>query len=239
MKTCKTKIKLIDYHYGDIAGHELSEIEAHISECPLCAEELRRIEETTGIMSRRSRPRPDRALISSYHQNLSSIYKEDSWYQQLLDSWIRVPSFGVRLAELTAVLLLGFVLGRFLFVTPAQQPLAQQSVVDAKLLNNYLFETELLLLETANMDAYHELKYIMDDIDCQQLLQKTMILKEVARKDKNVRLEHLLDRLEIILLEVSNIKDDVSNEELEYVKKSIKDMRIFSELKEIQLVNVS
>lgn len=239
MKTCKTKTRLLDYHYGDITGHELAEIETHIAGCPLCTEELRRIEETTRIMSKRSRSRPDRSFLRSYHQNLSSIYKEDPWYRKLLDSWIPVPSFGVRLVELTAVLLLGFVLGRFLFVTPAQQPSGRQSIVDAKLLNNYLFETELLLLETANMDAYHELKYIMDDIDCQQLLQKTMILKEVARKDKNIRLENLLDRLEIILLEVSNIKDDVSNEELEYVKKSIKDMRIFSELKEIQLVNVS
>lgn len=236
---CKAKIKLIDYFYGELRGSDLEEMKKHIATCRSCSEEIQNITKTSAVFSKRSRPKPERALLRSYRRELKFIYQDAGWYRKLFDFLIIKPAYSIRLVEITAVLLVGIFIGKFFFHTPVQQAKNLQTSSDTRLLDNYLFETELLLLETANSDAYHEFKYIMDDIDCQRLLQKTFILKEAARETKNHKLENFLDRLEIILLEVSNIKDDVSGEELEYVKKSIKDLRIFTELKEIQIVNVS
>lgn len=237
MKTCRFKNKIIDYLYGELKGIELDEFKNHMDTCCYCSEFLHNFLYTKQLLSKKIRPQPQKSFLNYYHQKLKEIYHNDNIInrrlQKIIQNVIIRPSIAVRLAKIAVILILGIFIGKSLNRTEIPPRMVSRNNAETRFLKNYLFETELLLLEISNCDREQDLKFLLSNNNCKTLLQKTLFLKEQAKKYNNIRLLDLLDRLEIILLESANMDDSDSAEQLNYVRKNIKDWHIFVELKQM------
>ena len=238
MKTCRFKNSIVDYLYHELAVEKLHDFEKHLNNCPDCAEDLNQFSDTRNLIANRVRPLPDKKLLNNYHHNLKEIYKGDSFLEQLIQNIVIKPSFAVRLAEIAVILIIGIFIGKSLTKSETALQISKQNIIDGEFLNNYLFETELLLLETSNIDDAQDIKLILDTDNCKRLLQKTLLLKEQAENFNKTRLLSLLDQLEFILLELANFEDSSDKEDLDFVKNNIKDWHLFVELKAINTLNL-
>lgn len=237
MKTCKFKSKIIDYIYGELSEVELDNFNNHINNCSQCLEYLNQCSHTNQLLSNRLRPLPRIKFLKNYHQNLKKIYRDNNLIERISEFIFIRPPIAVRLAEVTIILILGIFIGNSLNKSEISQPLIlKENIINTRFLNNYLFETELLLLETSNVDSEQDLRLVLNN-NCNTLLQKTLLLKEQAEKFKNTRLLNLLSQLEIILMDLANMEESRYLEELTFVKNNIKDWHLLVELKAITSSN--
>ena len=236
MITCRLKNKIIDYLYGELPQEDVNDFESHLNKCPACSDNLNQLIRTKNLVSNRIRPLPDKESLKNYHQNLTEIYQGDSLLSRFMQNIVIKPPIAVRLAEITVVLIVGIFIGTYFNNTGVPQQKKSEYRVNTRFLKNYLFETELLLLEASNMDSEQNLKQILNDNNCKILLQKTLLLKEQAEKFNKTRLINLLNQLELVLLELSNFEESTIKEELDFVKNNIKDWRLFVELRAINEV---
>jgi len=244
-KECQFSENVIDFVYNELTGNELHEFQAHLSSCAHCQQKVEAISRTTALMSQRRRPLASKALLRSYHQRLQSIYEnpklKTSLWREFIENVIIHPSTGLRLAEVVVILVVGIFIGKNLSWNKTLPPLQEQNAAvnqvsfDKKFLENYLFESEFLLLEISNTDNENEVQSILEEIDCNKLLQKTIMLKEQALKINNPRLFELLERLEMILLELANLEKFLTEDELNSVRKNINESRLFVELKQLSI----
>ena len=132
---------------------------------------------------------PQKELFNSYHKNLKEIFRGGKliniWFEKIFQNLFLRPSIAIRLAEITIILILGIFIGKSINKTKITHPVIEEDIV-TKFLNNYLFETELLLLEISNIDNELSPKFIMHNKNCNLLLQKTIFLKEQAIETNDI-----------------------------------------------------
>lgn len=242
-KECKFKNLIIDYIYNELKGDALSQFNDHINGCDYCSEYLNKFSDTTQLLLKRKRPLPDTQFLKKYHQNLKNIYASENsilnWLHDFYNFYILQPSWGIRIVEVTAVLIIGVLLGWSLnnnTVTPIHLPVVEKKIIDSKLLNNYLFNAEQIMLEVANVDNEQDFSYILENNDCIRLLQKTLILREQALLLNNSQLVNLLDKIELLLLEIANCDVNNTHNEINSIRKNIEDFHIFVELRALEVI---
>lgn len=235
MKNCPAKNKFIDYVYGELNEEESVKFQNHVDVCSTCSEYLVNLMHTNELLSKRIRPSPKKALLNSYYKNLHEIYRSENWIERLFknifEHVVVRPSFALRLAEIAVIFVLGIFIGKNTFKPDIAPQLATEEVVDIKFLNNYLFEAEMLLLEITNVEEDGDFQSILRDQNYAYLLQKTVLLKEEARRSNDTRLLNFLDEIELILLELTNLEAAHYFEELNMMRKRIKDLHLFVQLK--------
>ena len=238
MKTCPFKNKIIDYLYGELPENDAAQFEYHLDQCSDCFNKVNQYLETIDQSSNRVRPVPQKEFLRSYHQQLKCLYKTDGIINRIFNYIFIRPPLGIRLAEVAVILIIGVFIGKEVRNPTISYQLDKKNDVEVKFLDNYIFQTELLLLDIVNMDNERDLKYILKENHCKRLLQKTLFLKERAQLIKNIRLLNLLNQLELILMELSNLEESTYKEELNFVKNNIKDWHLFVELKAINSSNL-
>lgn len=238
MKNCRIKSKIMDYIYDELSRDELDDFNTHKDNCPQCSEYLNQCLQAKNLLSKRLRPLPRKEFLKNYHQNLKQIYRENNLIERFIEFIFIRPPIAVRLAEVTIILILGIFIGNSLNKSEISQPqILKENIINTRFLNNYLFETELLLLETSNIDSEQDVRLVLNNNNCKTLLQKTLLLKEQAEKFKNTRLLNLLNQLEIILMELANLEESRYVEELNFVRNNIKDWHLLVEIKTITSYN--
>lgn len=248
MSSCNQKHFVVDYFFDELANDQKIQYENHLKRCELCQQHLDDLKGTAKAVKRFQRQQPDKKFFKNYHRQLkeqfSSEKKRTPIFDKVIDIFIRKPSIAIRIAEAVALLVLGIFIGRnFVWQSEfSQTPVAQyqnnyQILNEDLLLKNYLRETEMVLLDVSNLDPVEDQKIIFNLIQSTKyryLLQKTALLKNQAYELEDQQLIELLNRVELILLELCNLEEQVSPAAIEEIKQQLKKSFLLMEIKSIK-----
>ncbi len=247
MRQCDQEYLAVDYFFKELDSESRAKYRRHLAGCSMCQEHVRSLAATDRLVRQHRRPVPESALLRQYQlalaQRFASTVPARRWLDRVLDAWLRRPSIAIRLAEAVLLVLLGFLFGISRNWLPDRQPapmVAQDThdlfAIESPLLKNYLQQTEMILLDVKNLDPVEDQQLILNLIQSAQyryLLQKTLLLREQAQEVENVQLAELLNRIELILLELENVGMSGDVEILSLIQQQLRDTRLLFQIKAI------
>ncbi|RKY86285.1 hypothetical protein DRQ09_06280 [candidate division KSB1 bacterium] len=250
MKRCNIVSKnLVEYIYDEIDESRKKFINEHLRHCERCKEEVIKMKKTLSSFESKEIISPDyefwEECWTEIRKNIMPHSEIDekikSVFIEKLKSLFKVPSgSGFKLIGVTAVLLIGFFVGRYVSfenkyeklwnsLERLDKPVIAESLNnpdDEKLFRiasiNFLKKTEVILLEFSGLtlddkNREHELSFIKNLSG--ELIKETRTFKKVSEKFDNPRLKELFNLLEMILIEINNM--DVKD--IKGIKKSMMD----------------
>lgn len=248
MNRCNQKYLLIDYVFNELTLDQKKQLKRHLDGCQDCQKYLTAVATTFNTIKNLKREKPGPGSLHNYHLKLKQAFGTEKIagprIEKLVQSFIQKPSIPARIAEAFILLLIGFFIGqtRLLKVDypiPATflEHEIYHSAIEPGLLKNYLQETEMILLDVANLDPTEDLKIIIHLIQSAKinyLLQKTILIREQAKKLNDDRLAGLLNQIELILLDLSNFKKNELAETISEIKEQMKVSHLLIEIKSIK-----
>ncbi len=252
MKRCHQEFLAVDYFFKELDPMIQEQYRRHLADCPVCQSHIRTMAETQRVLKHHRRNEPDRALLRQYQFALAQRFEMKApswrWFDRMVDSWIRRPSMAVRLVEAIALILIGFFIGSLKNWLPEREPAVQivnektdLFVIESPLLKNYLQQTEMIFLDVKNLDPVEDHQIIINLVQSVQyryLLQKSLLLREQARELNNQQLAELLNRIELILLELENVGMSGDVEILSLVQQQLKDTRLLFQIKAVNMEEI-
>ncbi|NOZ62648.1 MAG: hypothetical protein GXO74_13335 [Calditrichaeota bacterium] len=248
MRECPRQNLIVDFVFHEMDGAARKKFEEHLNNCDICQMRLQQFEGTIPVIKKMRRDQPEKNILENYQKTLkNSFYPKLSlrWrLQEWLEDFFVTPSLSMRLAQAAAMLVIGVLLGRLFFFQP-QAPVsvtsnANQMIaanVSDQLLQHYLQETEMILLDVANTNPAEDAQMIssMKELAIyRRLLQKTVLCRERAEELKDPALANLIDEIELIFLDLCNAEDESLNEMLQHVRSQIKDSHILLEINTVE-----
>ncbi len=106
--TCRNK--LLEYLDRDLAGDVRTELEAHLTECAGCREELQSLQETLALVARMPAPEPSETFWQQYLRELRQNVATPTWSSRIRD-WFAsltvrpIPAMATAIALVVAVFL--------------------------------------------------------------------------------------------------------------------------------------
>lgn len=245
MKKCDQKFLAVDYFFKELDPELYERYQRHLSHCDVCQEHIRNLAEAKRVVRKHRRSKPDKVLLRNYHfalaQRYDTVDPSRGWWDRLVDVWIRRPSIAIRLAEAVVLILIGFFIGTSKNWLSSREPTALEAnnamdilINDSPLLKSYLQQTEMILLDVKNLDPMEDQQLIFNLIQsaqCRYLLQKTLLLREQARETEDMQLAELLNRIELILLELENVGMSGDVEILSLVQQQLRDTKLLFQIK--------
>ena len=192
---CKECRNLITFYAQDeVSPDEKRLLEEHLEECSPCSQVLKR----------------ERVIIESVDRdskNLPSPDWEASWRvisahpQKAGKGWKRLV---VQTAGVLAVFIVGAVIGRFVLFPTGQA----EEITAFSPLHRYFSQIRpvLTVFMNTSVDRVTEYEADMEKKIIQEMLAETRLLKQGMYEQDNPYLQTLFDELEIILIEISNLK---------------------------------
>jgi hypothetical protein len=247
MSTCDQKYLVVDYFFDELNRDEQQQFESHLAGCEVCQEHLAALQATSQVMKQQKRELPEKELLKNYHLNLKKEFSNGkakiSFIERILTNFIRRPSIAIRLAEAAVFILIGIFIGKTVIWNSTSVPesvvvndLISEPSVEELVLKNYLQETEMIFLDVSNLDPItdHQLiSNLVQSAKYKYLLQKTLLLRDEAKELENQQLSDVLNRIELILLELCNMEKNSYAETLAIIKKQLKDTHLLIEMKSV------
>jgi len=237
MKSCKFEKLLPDYLQGELAPEAKQKLETHLTTCEVCAARLGEIADIHRILSVRQRPEPPKKLVRDYRSYLRKYFPGKTSpaviFSKLERRWnyfLHSQKLTLRVAKAFALIIFGIFIGKFIFVPAVEAPKAETvapipayaiTPTDLKLMNDYFVKSEILLLAIENWQGNAKSDssdLLFDKNIAQNLLLHSQMIHQKAAQLYDSDLLSFLDRMEMLLLEISN----VDNKELFQVFKEAK-----------------
>jgi len=243
MKTCKQQNQIVDYFFDELDETQKKEFEKHLAECNDCRIQSETFTSTAVLIKGQKRINPDSDLLDFYHQTLKTKYptrkKFSFQIKDLLDYLILKPSFPLRIAEAAALLIIGIFIGRATIwkAEPVQQFANGNGYITSHIseiiLDNYLQETEMILLDVVNTSPDEDDQVLLSLAQLAQygnLLQKTSLCRAEAQETNDEKLIYLIDDIELILLELCNMEKKTLQEKVAEIREQIKETNLLFEI---------
>jgi len=246
MSECPYQKYYSEYMKGDLPADIDIAFHQHLQECQICAREIELFYKMSRPLQIRHRPKPDRGLITAYHQYLTDMAgsgRDSGFITHVIRELIFTHSRWLRLAEVLSLLCIGILIGWIFFYNDEPQvsrgsaetgyygkPISKQ---DMEYLNYYFLASEMMLLEMANGDMVED-EFFLEKETAQKLLIKTFIVHEVALKLNDPKILRFLTRMELILYELSNTEQDQLAETISSVRFIIDEAQLLVEVRELR-----
>jgi len=244
MKTCKQQHLIVDYFFDELNEIKKNEFKKHLANCEACRIYAEAFTTTAPLIKRQKRIKPGSELLQKYYQQLQAKYptqkKSSNKIKELMEFLILKPSFSIRIVEAAVILIIGIFIGRATIwkAQPEQQfPNGNgyiASHISELILNHYLQETEMILLDVANTNPMEDERVFLNLSQLAQyrnLLQKTSLCRAKAEECNDANLVALIDDIELILLEICNIEQRTLIENVNEIRNQIKESNILFEIK--------
>jgi hypothetical protein len=203
--------------YGDMAAADRHSYEEHLSHCPKCPEELAGLEYAVALTRERRRPQVPEEF---WERNWTTFVRRLEQGQGGAGVRSRFPgSWILNLAAAAALVAVGIFIGRFYWSTPPPGPAPPQlqtsmpgpgTALDDRI-DRYLERTKLLLMSVDNFDVdapHPDQPYLVQGRNLSRsLLAETSALKNELGASREELLLELVSQLEVILLQISNLRD--------------------------------
>ena len=225
--------KILEYLDGELSKSGNREFEIHLRSCHFCRQTLSEFRILKRNLDGRRRPRPGKAFLRQYHQDLASQFSRVDPQTLLTRIHLILPRPAVRLARVTVILLIGISLGWFLSrktIPPngsASSDL-QLSNEAVRQISNYFLESEMWLLDVMNLSRNGDIDsddWNLTREEAQQLLRKTIVIRELALGDNQILTGYFND-LEMLLMDLINSPDVDRSETLKQIKQTISDLNL-------------
>ncbi len=217
--------EMIDHYYGESAPG--SSIERHLKACVKCADEYSALErDLGGVKALVPPPRGEEYGEEVWRSIRGSLTPYEA------RKWWRWPSLGFRkpLALATAFALLmvaAFLAGRvwqrkqtLQTTAVASDPQARQRVV-VWVLGDHLDRSERLLVELNHANGGDAAEALPIQTEARELLASNRLLRQSAKQSNDPAMDAALDRLERLLVEVSNEPNGLTDADLNRLRQEM------------------
>lgn len=247
MTTCNQKYSVVDYYFNEMSVSQKDQFEKHLKKCKECAQYLAKFSATAPLIESLKREDPDKALLKAYRTQLKQQFEMseslNNKLNRLFQLWFVRPTIKIRLAEAVVLILIGLFIGRSTFWNnspPVEYVDLNNNIYQLNaaeiLLDNYLQETEMILLDVANLNPSEDVQLLTNLKQIaihRKLLQKTLLCREHAQEINDQQLLQLINEIEPILLELCNVQLETFDETLEAIKYQIEDSYLLLAIKNI------
>jgi hypothetical protein len=248
---CEYEKYLIDALDGVLPESKQDALNEHLKTCASCSEIYQEAEKVHAVLLNRQRPQPAKEVLDRYHAALRSSFERafflrrlSSRLKQILSVFSPSPRLIWGLSGGVGMLLIGIVIGRFLFqAQPDKHPLLitvappQLSVTDVQFISIFLTQSEIWLMEMVHADNTDGLD--RENMEANRELARRLLAKSAFMENKLANMNEtsileFLNRLEMILLETSGVKDQDLDQAFSQIREAIHETALLSEIKNIQ-----
>lgn len=227
------KNNLILYLYNECDQDERQELEQHISECRHCRQRLESYRQTLSLVENKQDKVPELDWDKNWRVIQESL-KTKKTPQKLTTLHGGPRKWAIASAAAAAIFLLGVFVGKFVLFPP------QHLVTDqfenkpflASLFTRYVEETLPVIMEVANYDTRINTYPVRlsENREVSHLLLQNRLLKKHLESNGQRKLLQLLDELELVLTEISNLTSN-DPDALEELKSLIQERQILFKIK--------
>jgi len=234
MKCKKYEEKIILHLYGELDEKERAELKDHINECPECSRDFGYTKKVFKALDENKGDIPEANWEKSWREIDAGAHKKPT----LKKSVFLFPRWAYAAAALLLVFVLGALIGRFLFF-PGQQAADEQALSPSSIqltLQEYFEELKPVLMEYANFTSSErgEETILMDKAMARNLLIQNILLKSIVSKT-DPTLVQLLDDVDIVLKEISNLKKE-DRQTPSLIKELIQEREILFKMEVLQKI---
>lgn len=256
MSVCDTEKYYTEYIEERLPGAEVVRFHDHLNTCSTCTDRLDEFYQLHVILNSYQRPNPDVMLTKEYYSDWKKTFTQLSTTQpdkgniiyQTVRKIIYTKSPWVRTAEMFILVLIGIFVGWIIFYSGDDQVINISETTyiskpitstDLDYMSYYFQASEIILLEMSNMsdddirDIYD--LYLNKEI-AQKLLMRTFLVHEMALQLNDSRMLRFLSKMEMIMIELSNLNNDEVDESLETIRMVISDSNLLEEARMLQIV---
>jgi hypothetical protein len=226
--------QLILYYYGE--AMQPQEIKAHLAACKACNTEYSKIERTLAQVEPIVAPEPE----SNYEQKLWYQLQPQIAKQARSRRWALFPQVGW-IGAVAALVISAFLAGRYLPRTTSSPP-NNVAVVQGKAnperiilvtVGEHLERSQMLLIEIMNAEGKGATDLSTEQQQARDLLDANRLYRESAQRTGDPAITRTLDELERVLVEVANGPSEVTNQQLENLRKQIESQGLLFKIRVI------
>jgi hypothetical protein len=215
--------------YNELSNKERGELQNHLKSCPTCAGKYKKLQEEYSLLKTYPYIPPEFNWNESWRMIKTGISRQEKpiQFKAPMNKWL------LRTAAIFIIFILGFISGR-LFFPPTQENslVSGQTTAISLELKQHFENVETAILEYANYRAPDMGNQILmfEKKRITRLLSHNRLLKKYLQQDKHLFLKELLDDIEIILLEVANLKMN-NSEYMVFIKDLLQEKDIIFKIK--------
>lgn len=229
---CLKKNVILEYIDDEISEKETRMVEAHLSTCQKCREELESMKKDIDLVFE------NLALLDPTDVPADILIPPLKVEKKARTKRFFIPAFRwwdwrVALAGSMLIFILGIFVGKYFISVPAQKTLVKLESPEHLrfILQEHFEDIKPVLIEYANFSISKEgnMDILLDKEVVSRLMEQNHLLKKRIPQNKNEYLRQLLDELEVILREISSLtKEDPAS--LSVIKKLIREKEILFKL---------
>jgi len=205
MKCEKFRKNMILYLYGELDKKSAEELKDHIKKCPDCAREMEYTEKVFDLVEEtKTEDIPDADWEKCWSRIDKKVSVLDKKREKYFDFF---PKWAAAAAAFICILIIGFVIGRTTFIPGGDKITVAGESQDAFQLSlqEHFDSLKPLLIEYAHYGEDRDSnKVILDKKYVEELLIQNILLKRLAA-EKNPDARQLLEDIELILREITNM----------------------------------
>jgi len=235
------------YFHGDLSPVEDLLLQKHLHTCPQCRQKIAADYKIHCQLRNRLRPTPLQPEVTAFYEKTNRITGQEKFIKKLKflsRSIVNRRSPLISIARVAVLLGLGILIGRALFTSPEQEILVQTDMpyaitrdvtkADMDYVYYYLVTSEIFLLEYYNQTE--QPTFYLDRELARKLLIKTFRVHEIGLRLNELRILRFVGRMEILLHEASNLKDDEVEDFLDTVRMVISETDLLREVSNLQVI---
>jgi hypothetical protein len=208
MRCKKFKEKIILDLYGELSEEEKADLESHLQECAECSRDLEFTKKVFQAVEYSKRAEIPEANWERAWEGISSTVKEKPKRQMSL---LLFPKWVYAAAAIVFVFALGIIIGSLWFPALQKGPLPQKAPLVSmdQSLQQHFESLKPVLVEYANYSPAEERNgtITINKEILQGLLIQNYLLKRAIASQKNQALQELLEDVDLILREVTNLRN--------------------------------
>lgn len=242
---------LILYLENELSEQERQEVEERLRTDPALAAELDELQQSLDLIGESLPDEPDAQYWRSFYSRIQPQLHKTSLWSKIIDLFRN--NAGVQFAGLaTSLAMIFVVVSLFLAQTYFHTepiPAVTETTVTIKrtqgvlehIVSTHLERSRLLLQEMVNVDVEEEQEDLVQLINGtrergEQLLSDNRTYRIAAEKQNDQELVQLLDDLELVLVEISNLDPDAAEYAVPTVKRIIRTKNL---LIKIEIINLN
>ena len=229
-----TEEELILYYYGE--AKQPQEVKAHLAACKACNAEYSSIERTLAQVEPIISPEP----AANYEQKLWYQLQPQIEKQARPPRWALFPKIGW-IGAVATLVIAAFLAGRYL-PRPTTGTGPNQAVVQGTpnperiilvTVGEHLERSQMLLVEIMNADGKGATDLTTEQQQARDLLDANRLYRQSAQRTGDPAITRTLDELERVLVEVANGPSEVSDQELNSLRKQIESQGLLFKIRVI------
>ena len=240
----KMKSLFLESLYGELDMDRKEYLKRHLAGCRECSEEYEKMAKTLMTMSKKAMPDPGQEFWDGYWDRLELRMKGDGLFEPSAAGAQKRPrirfglfprwTYGAAVA--VAILAMGILIGRLFFSRPVilsrPAPIGTPSVLPASSAGDltlrtsrYFERSKVILLALVNFDPEKQDVYGLSlsrqkEVST-ELVKEASALKSDLKNAKERQLEKLVGDLEVILMQIANLKSEYDLPTVEIIKAGV------------------